>query len=220
MGVLLASVLEQSFEAIQEKVALVKDSVSWVQIDISDGVFTPTCTWPFAEGDMSDISLLPSSLSYELHAMVADPVPVVGLALELPFSRILLHFESYKDVALLREHCMTINATEGKEAGVVLNMQTPIASLAPLIDCVSCVQLMSIDAIGVQGNPFNEGIYARIEELRTLMPDAIIEIDGGVSLENVSRLVSAGANNLSVGSALLKAPDIRARAAEFQKILQ
>ena len=61
---------------------------------------------------------------------------------------------------------------------------------------------------GFQGTPFLENTYNRVEELRKLLPDAIIEVDGGVNLGNVKKIAQSGADLIILGSAITKAPNM------------
>ena len=66
---------------------------------------------------------------------------------------------------------------------------------------------MSIGKIGAQGQPFDESVFSRIEELHATYPDMMVAVDGGVAESNVEALTRAGANRLCVGSAISKAED-------------
>ena len=203
---IIASILEDRFEAIAEKIEKVDGLLEWAQIDLADGVFAPNTTWPFVGGDIRELEQLSTSMSLELHLMVADPMKLVPVITQLPVKRVLFQVESFTDLSELREALMVISSTDGMEAGVSLLMKTPVDAVRPLLDVVSIVQLMSIREIGVQGNPFDEETYARVRELRELLGDGMIGIDGGVSLQNAAKLVEAGADNLAVGSDLFGHP--------------
>ncbi|MDP3989255.1 MAG: hypothetical protein Q8P93_03410 [bacterium] len=205
---IIPAILEDSFEQIRERIDMVRDLAQWVQIDLVDGVFAPKLTWPYTGGDLSDLEELPGDIQVELDLMISQPESIIASLVELPVSRVLFHFESFNDPDVLREVFSVVEATQGMSAGIALSVQTEVAVVAPFLDIVHTIQLMGIKNIGLQGQIFDETTYARVEGLRALAPDAIIEVDGGVSLSNAKELVAAGANNLVVGSGIFGSKDV------------
>ena len=100
--------------------------------------------------------------------------------------------------------------------GVVLKVGTPLDILDEFVGKIEYVQLMSIDTLGYYGGKFDEKIYERIVKVRSMYPEMIIGVDGGVTLTNASKLIEAGANNLVVGSAIWDSKDISQTIKEFQ----
>jgi ribulose-phosphate 3-epimerase len=96
-------------------------------------------------------------------------------------------------------------AAGAKEVGVSLLLDTPLSTIEEYADMLDVVQLMSIAKVGAQGQPFDESIFSRIEELHAMYPDMMVAVDGGVAESNVEALTRAGANRLCVGSAISKA---------------
>ena len=77
---------------------------------------------------------------------------------------------------------------------------------------------MSIARIGRQGQPFDKRVFEKIKTFHAKYPEIILQVDGGVSLENAQRLISLGVSNLVVGSALLKVNDPSSEFAKFEKL--
>ncbi len=94
----------------------------------------------------------------------------------------------------------------GKEFGMALNPKTPIEVLDNFINDIDLVLLMSVDP-GFAGQEFKEAIIPKIIALRQLYPDVKIEVDGGVSPQNIAKLVEAGADFLVMGSAIFANSD-------------
>ncbi|HLA25790.1 MAG TPA: hypothetical protein VJ028_01360, partial [Patescibacteria group bacterium] len=107
-------------------------------------------------------------------------------------------------------------ADSGKSSGIALKLETPLwvvdflsETLLATRYSLTSIQLMSISEIGYHGHPFEEKVLERIKTLREKYPDVTISVDGGVSLDNAPKILSAGADNLLVGSAIFKSDDIR-----------
>ncbi len=199
---------------LEKRTALVADFAPEIQLDAADGVFAPVTSWPYfdeqwseLEGMAADGKKLPLSerVSYEAHLMVQDPAALGELFARVGCIRILPHIETLKG----REHAEKIfaswKAAGAREVGVSLLIDTALTEIEPYADLIDVVQLMSIAKIGAQGQPFDERILSRIEELHAMYPEMMVAVDGGVAESNVETLTRAGANRLCVGSAISKA---------------
>ena len=100
--------------------------------------------------------------------------------------------------------------SEGMKAGITINPDIPVSVLEPFVDKVDLVLLMSVFA-GYGGQKFIEESYARIDELKEMMrrknAHCLIEVDGGVNVQNASKLFEHGVNALVAGSAVFNTPD-------------
>ena len=98
----------------------------------------------------------------------------------------------------------------GVKVGITINPDVEVRNLYGLVSQVDMVLLMSVFA-GYGGQKFIEETYPRIDELKDIIadenPDCLIQIDGGVNLENAPKLFNAGVNVLVAGSSVFKAPD-------------
>ncbi|MEK9131960.1 MAG: hypothetical protein AAB447_03555 [Patescibacteria group bacterium] len=219
---ILPAIIPKSIEDLREQCAIVSGSVNAVQIDICDGVFVPTKSWPYQEGSLeyaddfraiiSEQAEFPfwDSLNFEVHLMVAYPERVIPDWISAGASRIVVHFETLKNpkqfFADFRERFPKSGGSLlSVELGVALCLETPVDVVAPFLNDVDFVQLMSIEKIGVQGQTFDEKTFNRLDILRTEYPGTIVSVDGGVSLENAGELLKLGANRLVVGSAIFGA---------------
>lgn len=223
---IIPAILESSFEKIGEKALRALEVASWVQIDICDGIFVPTYSWPFenhaaehddgsSAGDIDDLAQLPSSLSLELHLMTVNPEELIHEWLARPeVKRILVHPES----TLQLERTLSVVRENGREAGVSLLLSTPIDALHSVMHLVDRVQLMGIETIGRQGEPLAEDAVIKVRQLREMYPDVTISVDGGVTLENAPLLLDAGADALVVGSALFRTDDLEKTYNSFARL--
>lgn len=198
MAVLVPSILEntkESFLNTYNKEISLRD-VSRIQVDFGDGVFVPNKIL-----DISEIPSLTSSIHWEAHLMVSGPQDFLEYEIS-GFKTIIVHYEAYKNILDLKKAITTIKSF-GMLPGICLKNETPISVLSEFKDTVKHFQLMSITP-GFQGTPFFENSYERIKQLRQLIPNAIIEVDGGVNITNVKNIAEAGADLIILGSAITK----------------
>ena len=192
----------------------------WVQLDISDGLFTSERSWPYGGGaqwtelqalaDDSAKSPFVQRVKYEAHLMVEEPQAVGSYLVKAGIHRILGHVEAFADEKEIRTALDAWRAVGASEVGLAILLDTPFPVVEPLLPVCDVVQMMSIPTLGRQGAPFDTRVFGRIEEMHTRYPELLISIDGGVSEKNIAELVRAGARRFGVGSAISKAPDPKA----------
>src|SRR3989344_5293027 len=204
---IIPAIIAKDFEELQSKLAKIDGFVSWAQIDVMEGVFVPPKTWD----NPADLENISTAINLEAHLMIANPENIIDKWINSSVKRILLHHESTTHAQI--EKLIEKIQKSGKEAGIALKLQTPLFVLDPLIQDprfkIRAVQLMSISEIGYHGHPFEEKVLDRIKTLREKYPDVTISVDGGVSLENAPKILSAGADNLLVGSAIFNSGNIK-----------
>ena len=213
---IIPAIIAKDFEELKAKLAQVEGLVSWAQIDVMDGVFTPPTTWR----EPADLEKINSAINLEAHLMVEKPENIIDGWLNSPVRRILLHYES-TDAETIKKLLGKI-ADSGKSSGIALKLETPLWVVDFLIDALKAksykleaVQLMSISEIGYHGHPFEEKVLDRIKTLREKYPNVTISVDGGVNLENAPKILSAGADNLLIGSAIFKSGNIKETVQRF-----
>jgi ribulose-phosphate 3-epimerase len=178
-----------------------------VQLDVADGSFVPALSWPYGEEQMQEGLMLPGTpeLSYEVHLMVDEPQEIGVRLARAGASRVLGHIEAFVGPNDMQIALDAWRAAGAAEVGLALLFQTPLSTLEVIVPACDVVQLMSIAKLGYQGAPFESGIFERIRQLHAAHPQLVIEIDGGVSENNIQELVRAGARRFGVGSAITKA---------------
>ncbi len=206
---IIPAIIPQSLEHITKSAYTLKDVVSEVQIDIVDGVFVSEKSWPYREENSHIESLtntLPEGMRHELDLMISEPRDRMSLWLSTAPTRIIIHIESLPDDAAVLEAVLMIQEAK---VSAVLSAQndTPLERILALGDRIDGVQCMGISEIGVQGNPFDERVLARIREIHAAHPELPISVDGSVSVHTLDRLIEAGATRFAVGSAIFNAPD-------------
>lgn len=215
MPEIIPAIIAKDADELKVKLSAIDSLVSWAQIDVMDGVFTSQLSWR-TPAELDDIR---ASVNLEAHLMTQEPEKNIDAWLASRVRRIFVHYESTTPDAI--ENLVKKIQAAGKEAGVVLKLQTPLWVLDFLLEKtpLDAIQLMGIDEIGSYGYPFNEKTLDRIIMLRDKYPNIPISIDGGVTLENAQKIINAGADRLVVGSAIFKAENIADALERFSKIV-
>lgn len=202
---IIPAILVNDFASLQSDMELVQGFVKTVQIDICDGQFTPQATWPYRKHDenfekiVSEEEGLPGweKTNFEIDLMANNPADKVENWVQAGATRIILHAEAKGDIN------KAIDDLQGRvEIGLALNEGTPLDTIAAYRDRIQFVQLMGVERIGFQHQPFDEQVLGRIKEARLKFPGMPVSVDGGVTLDNAISLIDAGADRLVVGSAI------------------
>lgn len=198
------SMLAADFSNLAHDIALVNQSdADWFHLDVMDGVFVPNISFgmPVIKS-MAKHTTKP----LDVHLMIVEPVRYIKTFADLGADVLTVHVEACTH---LHRSLQSIKAA-GMKAGVALNPHTPVASLSHIIADIDLVCLMSVNP-GFGGQSFIEATYEKVRELRTLIDEnkasTLIEIDGGVTNQNASQLVAAGADVLVAGSYVFSASD-------------
>lgn len=187
-----------------------------VHLDIADAKFAPTISWPYQDGEWSELesmadrgNALPylEKLAYEAHLMIEKPFEIGGLLARAGCMRIVAHVEAFGSADEAKRTFDSWRENGAKEIGIAVLAATPLEALDEYIYLCESVTLMTIATIGAQGIPFDERGYGRVADLHARYPDLVIEVDGGVGKEQIATLARAGASRFSVGSAISKSPD-------------
>lgn len=180
-----------------------------VQIDVVDGRFAPTRTWPYEDREsfesiLSEAEGLPmwEDFDFEVDIMAEASREAALEWVRAGASRIVIHIESPDDRGALEALQEFREVEAAIEVGLAISLDTPIEKLDSLAHLGSFIQVMGIAHIGRQGEPFDDRAIMRIRELRQKYPTHVLSVDGGVRAENAQALVEAGATRLVAGSAI------------------
>ena len=205
MSVLLApSILSADFAALGEAVAMVqRGGADLIHVDVMDGHFVPNITIgvPVVKS-LRRIAQVP----LDVHLMIDDPDRYIEAFADAGAAMISVHVE------VLPHLHRTVHAIKalGVKAGVVLNPATPIAALQEIAADLDYVLVMSVNP-GFGGQTFIPRSESKVRDMRAMLDaagnEALVEIDGGIDLRNVARVVAAGARMIVAGSAVFNTPD-------------
>jgi len=215
MPIIAPSLLSANFLQLQADCDLLnKSEAGWYHLDVMDGNFVP------------NISFGPMLISFfrKATAKTCD----VHLMIEKPERYLTAFKEAGADILTVHvEACIHLHRTIqeikelGMKAGVAVNPHTPVSVLEPLIKEIDLVCLMSVNP-GFGGQKFIPATLRKISELRKMIDLAgavtLIEVDGGVTLENAPSIVKAGADVLVAGNTVFKSTDPLATISSLKRI--
>ena len=214
------------FSELKRRSELLASFAPHVQLDISDGLFSPVVSWPYQSSQWNELKVmaehgeqLPYSeqMMYEAHLMVEDPDELGLLLIRMGAKRVMGHVEAFATSDKARK-TLDLWRHSSAEVGLAVLFGTSLEVIKPLVPACDVVLMMSITMIGKQGAQYEPGILDRVAKLHAEYPDALIAVDGGVSEKNIADLVRVGVRRFSVGSAIMKREDPKA-AYEELKIL-
>lgn len=198
------SILAADFANLQREVEMLNVSeADFIHVDIMDGLFVPNISFglPVTESIGRH-----AKKPLDVHLMIQNPDSYLEVFRNAGAEIISVHLE-----ACTHLH-RTIQAIKnlGAKAGVALNPHTPVEFLSDVIQDLDLVCVMSVNP-GFGGQRFIENTYSKVSRLKELIlkrgAKALIEIDGGVNLQNAPLLVQAGADVLVAGSFVFSSPD-------------
>ena len=231
---IIPAILPQDFDELKQKLALLKDVFlilekqvkPVIQIDICDGQFVPSKTWPFAKEyqSISQLEQFAGDFDFELDLMVNNPEDLFA-NFQKNQRLNLLSRSNIRRIIIHNLEALPLKLFGGKASKIFqIGMATPIELSAEEIrlklDEIDFVQFMGIDKIGYQGQEFNSTVIEKIKNFRKQNSNVIISVDGGVNLENALKLIKIGVNRLVIGSAIFQEKTVQGVAKtlqEFQK---
>lgn len=174
MSEIVPAILPGSIEDLKDKLAALPVEVTFFHFDVLEG----------------DIWSGRVSRDFEAHLMVREPEKIFDRWIDRGAKRIIVH---KPEEGILR--------LQGKiEIGLGVELGVALEDIFPFIPRIDFVHLMSIDALGTQGDDFEPIIFDRIKRVKEKFPQVTISVDGGINITNYQALQSSGAERLVVGS--------------------
>lgn len=204
-GHLLApSILAADFTKLGTEIELINESeADWIHVDVMDGRFVPNISFGMMIAEaVKSVARKP----LDVHLMIVEPEKYIERFRQAGADTITVHYEACPH---LHRTLQQIKAT-GAKAGVALNPHTPVHLLEDLIEDIDLVLIMSVNP-GFGGQKFIYHSIPKIQKLKELITirntNTLIEVDGGVGMQNAEKLLQAGTDVLVAGSSVFRADD-------------
>lgn len=200
------SILSANFLRLGEEIKAAEEAgADMLHVDIMDGHFVPNITiGPFIVASIRKITSLP----LDVHLMIEEPDTYLRDFIKAGADYITVHLEAsvhlHRTIQWIKEG--------GVKAGVSLNPATPVWSLEDILPAVNLALLMSVNP-GFGGQEFIPQVIEKIRTLKSFIYEkglsTLVEVDGGINLDNAKNVASAGADILVMGSAFFNSKDYK-----------
>lgn len=209
------SILSADFSRLEQEIIKVETAgADLLHIDVMDGHFVPNLT--FGAPVVKAIRKV-TALPFDVHLMVENPAEYITAFAAAGADILTVHAEAtphlHRVIQTIKDHRI--------KAGVSLNPATPLCLIEEVLNDIDLILIMSVNP-GFGGQTFIPSSLNKIRRSRAMLTQAqsqaMIEVDGGVTIENASALKAAGADILVAGSAIYGAPDCQAAIASLKKV--
>jgi len=198
------SLLSADFGHLADQVASITESgADYLHIDVMDGHFVPNLTigLPIVKS-LKSLTNIP----LDVHLMIKNPSNYIKEFIDAGANIVTVHIETDPHIHRLIERIKSLDA----KAGIALNPSTSLNLLDEIVSLVDLILIMSVNP-GFGGQKFIPQSIKKISRLKTILeeyPEVEIEVDGGITEENINDVINAGADIVVVGSAVFNNSDI------------
>lgn len=159
-----------------------------VHIDVSDGIFAKSDTW-IKPADLKSIVSSNDDLEFAVHLMVNNPEAALGTWLDTGIKEIIVHVERMKDAGYILDNC----EKAGIKVSLAFGPETPVGEILKYKESFDSFLILAVNP-GPAGQPMSAEVIPKIGELRSALPGATIEVDGGIVPETARLIKQAGAD--------------------------
>jgi ribulose-phosphate 3-epimerase len=199
--ILSGSILSADFARLGEQIHTAQAAgIDWIHVDVMDGQFVPNITMgPFIVETCRRITNLP----LDVHLMIEKPDQMIDAFASAGATTISVHIENTPHIYRTLEHIRAL----GCHAGIVLNPGTPASSIAEILPLVDLVLVMTVNP-GYSGQQFIMDTLPKIKQVHNLIDsihsDALIEVDGGITVETLPLALREGARIFVTATSVFK----------------
>ncbi len=196
------SILSSDFTNLESEIKFLnKSQADWIHVDVMDGVFVPNLTFGFPV--ISQIKKH-AKKPLDVHLMIVEPERYLSEFKKAGADILTVHYEACKHLHRTIQEIKSL----GMKAGVSIVPHTPVSLLEDIIEEIDLVLIMSVNP-GFGGQKFIENAYKKIKQTKALIKatgsKALIEVDGGVGVNNAAKLIDAGVDVLVAGNFVFNA---------------
>ena len=216
MKKLAPSILSADFSRLGDEIKAVEEAgADYIHIDVMDGHFVPNITiGPLVVEAIKNVTKLP----LDVHLMISNPDKYIKDFIKAGSNILSVHAETCPHLQRTINHIREL----GIKPAVVLNPSTSLYTLEYILEEVDMVLLMTVNP-GFGGQKFISSMIPKIKKLRKLIDEkrlpVELEVDGGINLDNISKVVKAGADVIVAGSAVFKSKDCKETVMQLKKKL-
>lgn len=198
------SILSADFAELGNQVSAAETAgADWIHVDVMDGHFVPNLTFgPMIVEACRRVTQLP----LDVHLMVQNPERIIEAFAKAGADRLTVHIEASQHIHRTLQYIRQLSCT----AGIALNPGTPALHVEPVLHMVDLVLAMTVNP-GFGGQAFLPEVLPKITQLRRMLddqnPDAVIQVDGGITASTLPQTLKAGAQSFVAGYAVFKHPE-------------
>lgn len=207
---IIPTVFATSLDEFDKRLNLLLKLSNNLQIDIMDGMFVPATTTPLNE--------IPSFNGFghflEAHLMVRDPISYIDNLAQKGFTKVIFHIESVSSktealdvIQAIRDH--------GMDPMIAINPSTSLNTILGLFPPMQSILFLGHEP-GSEGGGFESEVETKIRNFHFHHPDVSIQVDGGVNLDSIQRLVREGVTRFNVGSFISNSNDPQMKLEELE----
>lgn len=215
MAIIAPSMLSANFLKLEQEIEMVNNSeADWFHLDVMDGRFVPNISY-----GMPIIAQMKKAAkkTFDVHLMIEEPERYLEAFKKAGADYLTVHYET----GYHQHRTLTSIKALGMKSGLSINPHTPVEMIQDIIGEIDLLLIMSINP-GFGGQKFLPLTYNKIRQAKELITKAgtstLIEIDGGVTLDNAASILEAGADVLVAGNTVFSSPNPTETIAQLKAI--